>query len=610
MNSTNNQVPNTTIQNLWFSIRWAIKQTWVTSPPLTTGIIGITLLRSITPVGLVLTLRGLIDALAAVLNNDANDIRLVWLWLGFGATLTLIHAISTLANQFFVQRLRDELNLKLTSDILNHAAGLDVAFFEDLRFQDVMDRAQESMASHFIIFMTNALTAVTSIIQIISLVAVLAVVEPLIVLIMIPVALPYLLFRWYLSKLRYSEEYSRVAKRRWTRYYIMRLTHQFYVSEVKLLDLAPLLIERFRAFMIEFRDHDSRIYWREFTGSILFNTLLTLAFYIAFARVLWRALAGALTIGDVTLYGGAAAGLRNALHSAIMASTTMLRETLYILNMITFLSLKPQLVDTVGMVPLAPGRGEIELKNVSFTYSGSNQPVLSNISLHIKSGETIALVGENGAGKTTLVKLIARLYDPNGGCIVFDGVDLRKLSSVYLREQMSFVFQTFDRYETTAAENIAYGDWRRLLHDRERIELIARLANVHEMIEAMPQGYDTQLGRMFGQHQPSGGQWQKIAVARAFARDASLLILDEPTANLDARAEYELFSRFQELSRGRTTILISHRFSTVSMADRILVMDKGRIVEWGTHQELLIQAGQYADLYNLHQYQMSSSMAE
>ncbi len=210
------------------------------------------------------------------------------------------------------------------------------------------------------------------------------------------------------------------------------------------------------------------------------------------------------------------------------------------------------------------------------------------------------------AGKTTLVKLIARLYDPDKGRIALDGVDIRELPLAYLYSQLACVLQGFGRYEATVADNIAYGDWRRLLHDKEQVKEIAREANVQEMMEGMPQTYETMLGKMFGGHDLSAGQWQQLAVARAFARDACVLILDEPTASLDARAEHAIFSRFRELLKGRTTIIISHRFSTVSMADRILVLDQGRLIEQGTHQELMTSNGHYATLYKLHESQIYS----
>jgi ATP-binding cassette subfamily B protein len=285
-----------------------------------------------------------------------------------------------------------------------------------------------------------------------------------------------------------------------------------------------------------------------------------------------------------------------------------LEQTLFIANLQEFLSLRPLMRASSGPMPSA-ARGELDFQAVSFTYPGSTQPALSNVSLHIKPGEIVALVGENGAGKTTLVKLIGRLYDPDEGSVSFDGNDLRALPLSFVRNRIAFVLQRFGRYEATAAENIAFGDWRRLLHDREQVRQVSRRARVDGMIEAMPQGYDTSLGRLFGSYDASEGQWQQIALARAFARDAAVLILDEPLSHLDARAEYHLFCSLRELAHGKTTIFISHRFSSVSLADRIVVLDRGRVVESGTHDELLARQGYYASLYHLQRAQMPAPSA-
>ncbi|VAW34847.1 Efflux ABC transporter, permease/ATP-binding protein [hydrothermal vent metagenome] len=596
------KISATKISLLLKSAHWAMGLAWNIHKKLLLALSGITLLHSLVPAALAFAVRELVNAAADLVNGSATGNDQILFWLSISFAITLLETLGDFAVKYFHHRLHDELNLHITSDVLTHATTLDMAHFEDVRFQDMLERTQQGVAQRFSLFISKILNIAASVVQMVSLVIILAAIEPLIILVLILIAIPYLFFQWRLAKERYQMEFGRITKQRWTRYFVMRLTGQDFVPEVKLLRLAPLLISKFRALMAEFRDHNQRVNKRIFWGSTLYATVAALGFYFTFARVALRVVSRNLTIGDVAIYGGAMARLRQALERAILATTEALEHTLYIANLQEFFALKPTLhhgLEVEGV--LTECQGAVTLDEVVFTYPGSNKPTLNGISLHIEPGETVAIVGRNGVGKTTLVKLIARLYDPTSGSVLLDGTDIRELSLDSLHKEISFVFQHYGRYEATVAHNIAYGDWQNLLNDQARIEEIAHLADAHQMIEAMPQGYDTQLGRMFGQHTLSGGQWQKIAIARAFAREASLLILDEPTSNLDPRTEFRIFSNFQKLAQGRTTILISHRFSTVSMADRIMVMDKGRIIENGSHSELMARKGEYAQLYTLHQ---------
>jgi ATP-binding cassette subfamily B protein len=594
----------TNLRHLWSNVRWAIALTWSTSPRLTMGVIGSYLIQSLVLLGFALSGRGIVNAVVNHLSHATHDFYGLFFWIGIGLIVTVFDSVSRFSLRLFTQRLEDEIDLKITGNILSHADNLELSYFENPRFQDMMDRARQNTANKVSQFINSTLSALTNLIQGISLIGLLVLIDYLIVLLMLPIAIPYLFYQWRLSKTRYHQEYSRATKRRWTQYFVTLFTNPHSVPEVKILGLGPYFKQKFDVLMREFRDQDRKLYFRSFIISAVFSVISIAAAYAVFMRVAFRAVQGVLTVGDVAIFGGAAIRLRASIENAIMAFTDALEQMLYISNLIEFLNIKPGIHINGGLTTYS-GRGEIEVKNLTFTYPGSKEPVLKDISFYIKSGETVALVGENGAGKTTLVKLIARLYDPEEGSIWFDSIDAKELSIASLHNKISFVFQTFGRYEATAGENIAYGDLQQVMGHPQKIEQIARLARVQNMIQAMPQGYDTMLGRMFGEFTLSEGQWQQIALARAFAREARLLILDEPTSNLDARSEYEVFSRFQEIAQGRTTILISHRFSTVSMADRILVMDKGQIVEQGTHQELINRGGHYASLYQLHLRQMN-----
>lgn len=597
------------LRRFWRAVGWTLHITWSACAPLLTLLITLTVFDNLLPTALALAGRGLVNELVALLDSKGQSIQTLIPWLLLGLGLTTLDALFAGGLTYVGKRLKDELNLKLSKDVMEHAARLDLAFFEDSDSQDMLERAQKNAAGLVAKFVTTVFTMGGTILQIVSLVGILLVIEPLIIIILALFAFAYFLFQWRLAQESYQIEYERTSKRRWTNYFVKLLTDEQWVPEVKLLHISSLLTERFYALMLKFREEDRYIYRRTFVGNTFFVILATVGFYGLFIRIAWRVLSGVLTVGDVAIYSSTTVKLRSNLQNMVLYVRDVREQLLYLNDLQNFLRAKPA-VHPSGAAVLDQ-MGVIEFKDVSFTYPGSKQPVLSNLSFRLEPGETVALVGANGAGKSTLVKLLARLYEPTSGAITFNDQPIASFALAAWQERIGFVFQQFNRYEATAAENIAYGDWERLGDNPLKVQEVAQRAQIDRLIAALPEGYDTLLGRKFGTHKPSLGQWQKIAIARAIARTNShLLILDEPTASLDAYAEYELFCQFRAMAAGRTTILISHRFSTIGMADRILVLDQGCLVESGTHASLMAHNGHYAQLYRLHQEQMGVTEAQ
>ncbi len=562
-------------------------------------------LRNLLPAALVLVVKSLVDTLSVTLSSGEQAIGPILPILMLGLAISIVEVLSRNLSVYFNERLRDEIDIDVSSRILEHAATLDLTYFEDPRFQDTMARARQNTAGNFSQFITRIIDAAANSVQIISLAAILIFIEPFITVIFLLLGLPYILAHWKLAKLRYKTEHSRTTWRRWTGYYLAQVLERDAVPETRLLNLAPLLIKKFSSLMAGFRNQNTDIYKKGLVVRTTFSILSTTGFYAACTWVAFQALQGSLTIGDMVIFLAVAARLPRTIENVVIAITNALENALYISNMMEFLAIEPKIVDGPRPVP-ATRHASIEIRDLTFSYPGSKRRVLDNLNLVIHPGDSLALVGENGAGKSTLVKMIARLYDPESGAIFMNGTDIREFPVKQLHEKISFVFQNFRRFEAKASENIAFGNWQELLDDPEQVEKLAQLAGVDDIVSRLPQGYDTPLGRMFGEYTLSEGQWQKLAIARALAKPASLLILDEPSSSLDARAEFELFSRFRDISAGQTSILISHRFSTVSIADRIVVMDSGRIIEMGTHRELMALSGHYASLYDLHQRKLSS----
>jgi ATP-binding cassette subfamily B protein len=581
-------------------MRWAFGLCRRHAPGLTLACWAIALVATALPAGAALAVRGLVNSVNAGLSDDASfrpGSVVAWLVVGFAMTVGTV--ATGAATRFLGRRLETDLEYGLRGELLDRLGATSYARFEDPRFHEALLRAQDAPEAHVAHCLVYGLDLVTRAVQGASLMAILFVIEPLLFVLLVPIALPYVVFQWRLSRRQFEEVDARAEKRRWIGYHTGVMSGAELAAEVRSLGLAPLFIARCRSLMAEFRDLKARYDRVDFAGNLVFALLSVVAVYLALALASFSIVDGRATIGDLAIYAAAAAQLRAIVEGGIGLLAALRWEVFHVGNLRAFLAMPAEPARPPG-TQRAPITGGIAFLDVAFTYASASAPTLEHISFEIAPGETVALVGDNGAGKTTIAKLIAGLYVPTSGVVSFDGIDAREFDPDHLRRHVSCLFQHFGRYAASAADNIAFGDWERLIDDDAAIEAVARSAGVDGLVRGMPDGYRTMLGVSFGAHVPSGGEWQQIAIARMFARDARVLVLDEPTAHLDIDTEYRLFLRYRELARGRTIVLISHRFSTVRMADRILVLDAGRIVEQGTHDDLMREGGRYAALYDMH----------
>jgi ATP-binding cassette, subfamily B, bacterial len=512
-------------------------------------------------------------------------------------TLGLLMAAGT---RLCGELLQDKTALTVQLKIMDHAGRLDLAHFEDSKTYDLLQQAGAEAAVRPVTMVNATFGLVQTAITFVTLIGLLAALSPLLALLALAAPLPAFMADARYGRLGFALSMWTSPARRRMQYLSRLVATDTFAKEVQLFGLAPFLTQRFRLLAAASYRRQRRLAARRGLAVPSLSVLSTLAGCLIYGYVAFAVVSGRLTIGDLALYTAATAALQAAIQTLFQTASGMYENNLYLDVLYRFLAIRPTIAAPRRPRPVpVPLRGRVEFEHVTFRYQGASRPALRDVSFVIEPGQTVAVVGANGAGKSTLVKLLCRLYDPQEGRILLDGVDLREFDPAELRRHIGALFQDFVSYQATAAENIGLGDVRRI-EARGPIERAARRAGAAGFVEDLPYGYDTALGRWFDQGSDlSGGQWQKLALGRAFMRDAPLLVLDEPSAALDARAEHELFERLRDLGTGRSALYISHRFSTVRQADRIVLLENGAVGEEGTHDDLIALGGTYAELFGL-----------
>jgi len=576
-----------------------LKIVWESGPVVVSLGLLFRLFAAVLPVALLWITKLIIDRIVhAVSSHQPVNAGFWWLVVAeFGIAVFL--SILSRGIDFLDSLLADKYTRHVSIAVMKHASELDLIAYEDPVFYDRLERARVQATDRLGMIQSIG-RLVQQLITAITMSATIIVYSPWLMLLLIAGVLPAFLGESHFAFLGYAKNFSQTPIKRQLDYLRVLGGSKEAAKELKLFGLSAFLTERFTNLSNRIYSEDVSLARRRLIAGAALSIIGTLGYYAAYAWVIWQTVAGVLSIGTLTLLAGAIQQASLNIQQVFSTLAGIADQALFLTDLLAFFGMQPTIRSKPNAIPAPrPIRLGFEFRGVSFRYPGTERLVLNRLNFHLHPGERVALIGGNGEGKTTIVKLMTRLYDPIEGQILLDGIDLREYDLEDLYREIGVIFQDFMRYEMTASENIASG----LIQELDNLALLRNAAHkslADEVIERLPQQYDQMLGRRFeGGVDLSGGEWQKVALARAYLRDAQLLILDEPTASLDARSEFEVFRRFAELTSGKMALFISHRFSTVRMADRIVVLEKGRIAEEGTHEQLSLLGGRYAEMFEL-----------